>query len=128
MKYTGFLILLMTGLLVGCASSSGGGTPVGSAEVTEAEAAIRAAEEAGAPEQAPELYDEARIALSAARRSSGEEARRHLVEARGYAAAAEARANALRLRREADRLRREADDLERNADEIREEAGRPPVL
>lgn len=125
MKLSTCLILLMTGTLAGCASS-GGGPPVAVAEVSEAEAALRSAEEAGAAERAPQLFEEARIALAAARRASGEEARQRLLEARGYAAAAEAQARAERLTSEADRLRREADDLERRADEIRDAAGRPP--
>jgi len=80
MKLSNCLILLMMGTLAGCASA-GGGPPVAVAEVSEAEAALRSAEEAGAAEQAPELFEEARIALAAARRASGEEARQRLLEA-----------------------------------------------
>src|SRR5215207_10396030 len=79
MKLSNCLILLMMGTLAGCASA-GGGPPVAVAEVSEAEAALRSAEEAGAAEQAPELFEEARIALAAARRASGEEARQRLLE------------------------------------------------
>ena len=127
MKFSDLGVLLMVGALAGCASS-GGGPPVATEEVIEAETALRNAEEAGAEERAPELYEEARIALNAARRTSGDEARRRLLEARDYASAAEAMAKAERLRREANRVRREADDLDRQAEEIREEAGRPPRL
>jgi predicted ArsR family transcriptional regulator len=123
MKRMGSLILVTAAILTGCASA---GPPVAVAEVTEAETAIRRAEEAGADQRAPELLNEARDAMDAARRVSGEEARQRLLEARGYAAAAEARARSERLQREAARLRREADDLERRADEIRDEAGNPP--
>lgn len=125
MKLSNLAILLMVGALVGCASSPGG-PPVGAEEVLEAESALRSAEEAGAEERAPELFEEARIALAAARRTSGEDARRRLLEARDYASAAEAMARAERVRREANRVRREADDLEQRANEIREDAGRPP--
>jgi hypothetical protein len=124
MRFLGSAILITTGLLAGCASA--GGPPVAVAEVTEAEAALRRAEEAGAAERAPELFEEARIALSAAQRASGDEARQRLLEARDYAAAAEAQARAERLQSEAARLRQEADSLETRADEIRDEAGRPP--
>lgn len=124
MRFSGCAVLIMTGWLAGCASA--GGPPVAVAEVTEAEAAIRRAEEVGAAERAPELLEEARIAFSAARRASGDEARQRLLEARDYAAAAEAGARAERLQGEAARLRREANDLEERADEIRNEAGRPP--
>lgn len=117
-------ILLLT--LAGCATGGSSGPALGAAEIAEVETAIRAAEEAGAAERASELLDESRLALAAARRTSGDEARQRLLEARGYAAAAEAQARAERLRRDAERLRREADDLERRAEDIREEAGRPP--
>ena len=123
MKLSGFGVLLLVGAFAGCASA---GPPVATEEVIEAETALRNAEEAGAEERAPELYEEARISLDAARRASGEEARRRLLEARDYAAAAEAMARAERLRRETTRVRREADDLERQAERIRDEAGRPP--
>jgi Domain of unknown function (DUF4398) len=125
MKLSSLGILLMVGALAGCASS-GGGDPVGAEEVIEAERALRSAEEAGAEERAPELFEEARIALAAARRTSGDDARRRLLEARDYAAAAEAMARAERVQREANRVRREADDLEQRAERIRQEAGRPP--
>ena len=125
MKHTVSLVLVTAAILTGCASA---GPPVAVAEVTEAETAIRRAEEVGAAERAPELLDEARAAMNAARRASGEEARQLLLEARGYAAAAEAQARAQRLQREAARLRRDADDLERRAEEIRDQAGRPPGL
>ena len=124
MKLSDFGVLLVVGALTGCASS--GGPPVATEEVIEAETALRNAEEAGAEERAPELFEDARIALDAARRSSGDEARRRLLEARDYASAAEAMAKAERLRREANRVRREADDLDRQAERIRNEAGRPP--
>ena len=123
MKLASCLVLVTTAMLAGCASA---GPPVGAAEVTEAEAAIRRAEEAGAEGRAPELLDDARNAMNAARRASGEEARQRLLEARGYAAAAEARAKAERLQSDAARLRQEADDLERRAAEIRNQAGPPP--
>jgi rare lipoprotein A len=124
MKRLKLPMLILTGMLAGCASA--GGPPVAVAEVTEAEAALRRAEEAGAEERAPDLFEEARIAFAAARRASGDEARRRLIEAREYATAAEAQARAERLQREVARLRREADDLEERADDIRDEAGRPP--
>lgn len=127
MKSLTLLVLLTMGTLAGCAST-GGGPPVAVAEVTEVEAALRSAEDAGAAERAPELFEEARIAFAAARQGSGEEARQRLLEARDYAAAAEAMARAERLTGEAARLRQEANDLEQRADEIREEAGRPPSL
>ncbi len=121
------LSLVLLAMLAGCATGGSSGPEIGAAEVTEVETAIRAAEDAGAAERAPELFDEARIALAAARRASGDEARQRLLEARGYAAAAEAQAKAQRLRRDADRLRQEADEFERRAEDIRQEAGRPPA-
>jgi len=123
MKHASCLVLLIMGMLAGCASA---GPPTPVAEVKEAESALRSAEEAGAAERAPELFQEARLAFAAARRTSGEEARQRLLEARDFAAAAEAKAKAESLTGEAARLRREADDLEQRADEIRKEAGRPP--
>lgn len=128
MKLSNCLILLTILTLAGCATSSGGGgEPVSRAEITEVEAALRSAAEAGAEERAPELYEEARIAYNAARQTSNDVARQRLLEARGYAAAAEAAARAERLQADAARIRQEADSLERQADEIREEAGRPPL-
>ena len=128
MKLSGLGVLLAVGAFAGCASAGPSGPPVATEEVIEAETALRNAEEVGAEVRASELFEEAQIALQAARRTSGEEARRLLLEARDYATAAEAMARAERVRREAGRVRREADELEQRAERIREEAGRPPRL
>ena len=125
MRFSCLATLLMAGALAGCASSPAG-PPVTRDEVLEVETALRNAEAAGADERAPELLEEAHISFDAARRTSGEEARRRLLEARDYATAAEAMARAEKLRNEAAHVRQEAEELERQADQIRDEAGRPP--
>lgn len=116
-----FLVLVLP--VLGCASS---GPPIPPGQVTETEAAIRSAENAGAAAAAPELlgmahrsYDAGRAAVT---RGDPDAARRDLEEARAYAAAAEARANAERLKRQAAELKGQADELESKAKQLQERA------
>jgi uncharacterized protein DUF4398 len=118
------VLLLAPALLAfGCASS---GPPLPPALVTETEASIRSAENAGAAVSAVDYLDRAQKSLAAARAASSkgdnDEARRQLEEARAYAAAAEARANAERLKRQAAELKGQADELESKAKQLQERA------
>ena len=123
MRRTLVLFLVFGLLAAGCASS---GPPVPPAQLTETEAAIRSAENAGAATAASELLDHANKALAAARaaasRGDNDEVRRQLEEAHAYALAAEARSNAERLRRQAAELRSQADELESKAKQLQERA------
>lgn len=123
MERTTLTFLLAAALLAGCASA---GPPVEPQKVAEAEAAIEAAEEAGAAEYAPELLRLAREAYLGAENSNNEFARQHLAEAEAYAEAARAKARAERLKADAARMAQEADDLEARATRFREQA-RPPL-
>jgi DNA repair photolyase len=123
MRRTISLLLVLTAVAVGCAST---GPPVPPSQVTDAEAAVRSAENAGAASVAPEYLDRAQKALAAGRaaisRSENDEARRQLEEARAYALAAEARSNAERLKRQATELKAQADELESKAKQLQERA------
>jgi hypothetical protein len=114
-------------LTMACASS---GPPVPPAQVTETEAAIRSAENAGASVGASELLDRSRRALAAARQAStqgnNEEAARQIAEAKAFAAAAEARARAESMKRRAAEARQQADELESKAKQLQERA-RPSI-
>lgn len=107
------LFIGIVNLAVGCASS---GPPVSPAQLAETEATIRSAESAGAFEQAPDLLQKARQALSAAQQASGRGdhaiARDHLLETVTYAEAARARAETERKKRESAMVRQQADELE----------------
>ncbi|HKF44002.1 MAG TPA: DUF4398 domain-containing protein [Thermoanaerobaculia bacterium] len=121
---TTLALFLVSGLLAaGCASS---GPPISPAQLTETEAAIRSAENAGAATAAPDLLDRSHKALDAARAASThgnhDEMRRQLEEARAYALAAEARSNAEKLRRQAAELKNQADELESKAKQLQERA------
>jgi hypothetical protein len=93
--------------------------------VTETEVAIRAAENAGAPDLAPDLLARAQKALANARQASnvgnGAEARAQIEEANAFAHAAEARARAESSHAEAARLKQQADDLEAKIKQLREQ-------
>ena len=115
--------LLTTVFLAGCASSGSRVTP---ARITETEAAIRAAENAGAATSAADLLGRSKTALAAARqaasRGDNDEAERLIAEARAFAAAAEARAWAEAVKSQAAEMRRQADELESKAKQLQERA------
>lgn len=119
------LLVPLTVLAAGCASSAKG-PPLDPARVTEAEAAVRGAENAGAGELAPDMLVRAQKALATARQAlnqgNGAEARAQLDEATAFAAAAEARARAEKARAEAARLKQQADELEAKTRQLREQA------
>src|SRR2546423_1490331 len=121
MKKTIALLCTLAPLVSACASS---GPPVASGQVTEVEASIRSAENAGAADSAVDLLDRARKALAAAgqasNRGDNDESRRLLDEAKAYAAAAEARSNSEKLKLQAAELRRQADELESKAKQLQE--------
>ena len=114
---------IATLLAAACASS---GPPVSPAQTTEAEAAIRGAENAGAPVGASDLLDRSRRALATARQAiaqgNNEEAANQLAEAKAFAAAAEARARAENVKRQAAEARRQADELESKTKQLQERA------
>src|SRR5690242_15398287 len=95
---------LLAGALfaVGCASS---GPPVSNAEIAQAEADIRAAENATATQHARDLLDRARGDLAAAQREwqsrHWDEARRRIAETRAAASAAESKARAADIEQQA---------------------------
>jgi hypothetical protein len=117
------VLFLALAAAVGCASS---GPPVPPSQITDAEAAVRSAENAGAAAAAPDYLDHAQKALAAGRaaasRGENDLARRDIEEARAYALAAEARANAERLKRQATDLKAQADELESKAKQLQERA------
>ena len=119
------IFILLTSLAAGC-SSTASGPPPEPGKVTETEVAIRAAENAGASEGAPDLLDRARKSLANARQAAtagnGAEARAQLEEAKAFAAAAEARARAEKARAAAARLKDEADQLEARVKQLQMEA------
>jgi hypothetical protein len=104
---------------VGCASS---GPPVSTAEIAQAEADIRAAENATATQHARDLLDRARGDLAAAQREwhdrHWDEARLRIAETRAAANAAESKARAADIEQQVQDLRRQADDFERRTREI----------
>jgi hypothetical protein len=114
------VVFLMGGLGAACASS---GPPVEPQLVTDVEVAIRNAENAGAPERAPDLLAKSRSALDAARKASaagdGNAARARLTEANAYAEAAAAKAKAEKAKSDAAQMRRDADELEAKTRQIR---------
>lgn len=116
------LILFLLFAVVGgaCASS---GPPIEQKLITDAEVAIRNAENSGAPERAPDLLAKSRGALDAARKASaagdGEAARARLMEANAYAEAAAAKAKAEKAKSDAARMRRDADELEARTKQFR---------
>jgi len=101
-------------LSAGCASS---GPPVSNTELAQAEADIRAAENATATEHARDLLDRARGDFAAAQRDWQErrwdEARRHIAETRAAANAAEAKARTIAAEQQAQDMKRQGDDIER---------------
>jgi hypothetical protein len=123
MRRTVALLIALTPFAFGCASS---GPPVPPAQITEVEASIRSAENAGAATSSPDDLERAHKALTAARaaasRGENDLARRDIEEARAYAAAAESRANAERLKRQAAELKAQADELESKAKQLQERA------
>jgi hypothetical protein len=104
---------------VGCASS---GPPVSNAEIAQAEADIRAAENATATVHARDLLDRARGDFAAAQREWHErrwdEARRHIAETRAAASAAESKARDAAVEQQVQDLSRQSDDIERRTREI----------
>ena len=104
---------------VGCASS---GPPVSNAEIAQAEADIRAAENATATQHARDLLDRARGDLAAAEREWHDRhwdlARLRIAETRAAAKAAESKARAADIEQQVQDLRRQADDFERRTREI----------
>ena len=113
------LVPLLTALAAGCAT---GGPAPSPSQLTETEAAIRSAENAGAAQLASDLLDRARKSLASARAAAGrgenDQARQQVEEARAFAAAAEMRARAEAVKRQAGDLRRQADELEARARQI----------
>ncbi len=107
------LILAISSIAIGCASS---GTPVTPAQLAETEATIRSAESAGAFKRAPDLLQKARQTLGAAQQASGKSdhtvARERLLETTTYAEAARAQAEAEQKKSEAAMVRQQADELE----------------
>jgi len=101
-------------LSAGCASS---GPPVSNTELAQAEADIRAAENATATEHARDLLDRARGDFAAAQRDwqvrRWDEARRHIAETRAAANAAEAKARTIAAEQQAQDMKRQGDDIER---------------
>jgi hypothetical protein len=110
------LIVALSSIAIGCASS---GTPVTPAQLAETEATIRSAESAGAFERAPDLLQKSRQALSAAQQASGKGdhavARKRLLETTTYAEAARVRAQAEQKKGEAAMVRQQADEIEAKA-------------
>lgn len=113
-------------LATGCASS---GPRVADTEVSDAELAIRAAENATATQHAKDLLDRARIALSAAQsdraRGDNNHARARLEEARAAAEAAESKARSVRFAEEAAALQIRLDELDKRIREFNAQAQRP---
>ena len=111
-------------LAAGCASS---GPPVSNAEIAQAEAEIRAAENATATQHARDLLDRARGDFAAAQREWQEhhwdEARRRIAETHAAASAAESKARTIAIEQQAQDLKRQGDDIERR---IRTFAPPPP--
>ena len=123
MKTTIALLCIQILFALGCASS---GPPVAPSQVTEAEASIRSAENAGAASSAVELLDRAQKSIAEARQASAkgrnDESRRLLEEAKAYAAAAEARSNVEKLKKLAAELGQQADELESKARQLQQKA------
>ncbi|MDH4086073.1 MAG: DUF4398 domain-containing protein [Nitrospira sp.] len=110
------LIVALSSIAIGCASS---GTPVTPVQLADTEATIRSAESAGAFERAPDLLQKSRQALSAAQQASGKGdhavARKRLLETTTYAEAARVRAQAEQKKGEAAMVRQQADEIEAKA-------------
>jgi hypothetical protein len=104
---------------IGCASS---GPPVSTAEVSRAEDAVRAAENAQAAQDARDLLDHAHVALAAARREwqAGhyDAARRYLAEAETAAKAAEVRCRVAQLERQLAAETRDTEALEKQIHDL----------
>ena len=113
-------------LSTACASS---GPRVADTEVSDAELAIRAAENATATQHAKDLLDRARIALSAAQsdraRGDNNHARARLQEARAAAEAAESKARSVQVVEQAAALQKQLDDLDKRIREFNAQAQRP---
>jgi len=120
------LVIAVSSIAMGCASS---GPPVSPAQLAETEAVIRSAESAGAFEQAPDLLQKARQALSAAQQSTGRgdhaAARRHILETTTFAEAARDRAQTVRIKNDAATIQQQADELEGKAKQLQEELRKP---
>jgi hypothetical protein len=113
-------------LTTGCASS---GPKVADSEASDAELAIRAAENATATQHAKDLLDRARVALSAAQsdraRGDNNHARARLEEARAAAEAAESKARSVQVAEQAAALQKQLDDLDKRIREFDAQAQRP---
>lgn len=113
-------------LATGCASS---GPKVADTEVSNAELAIRAAENATATQHAKDLLDRARVALSAAQsdraRGDNDHARARLEEALAAAEAAESKARSVQVAEQAAALQKQLDDLDKRIREFNAQAQRP---
>ncbi|MGE0644492.1 MAG: DUF4398 domain-containing protein [Nitrospira sp.] len=120
------LVLAISSMAIGCASSV---TPVTPAQLAETEATIRSAESAGAFERAPDLLQKSRQALGAAQQASGKgdhaTARERLLETTTYAEAARARAEAEQKKGETAMVRQQADELEAKATQLKQQLQRP---
>jgi hypothetical protein len=120
------LVLALSFIAIGCASSE---KPVTPAELAETEATIRSAESSGAFERAPDLLQKSRQALGAAQQASGKGdhavARERLLETTTYAEAARARAEAEQKKGESAMLRQQADELEAKATQLRKQLQNP---
>ena len=120
------VLVVSVPLATGCASS---GPKVADTEVSDAELAIRAAENATATQHAKDLLDRARIALSAAQsdraRGDNNHARARLQEARAAAEAAESKARSVQDAQQAAALQLQLDDLDKRIREFNAQAQRP---
>lgn len=120
------LIIAISSIAIGCASSV---KPVTPAEMAETEATIRSAESTGAFERAPDLLQKSRQALGAAQQASGKGdhalAREHLLETTTYAEAARARAEAEQKKGESAMVRQQADELEAKAAQLKKQLQTP---
>ena len=120
------LVIVMSAIAVGCASS---GTPVTPAQLAETEATIRSAESAGAFDRAPDLLQKARQALGAAQQALGKGdhavARERLLETTHYAEAARTRAQAEQKKGEASTVRQQADELEGQVKQLQKQLQTP---
>lgn len=110
-------------LSISCASA---GPALAPAEVSETEAAIRSAENAGAAATASDLLGRSKSALASARQAAlkgnSDEAQQQIAEANAFAAAAEARARAQAVLSQAGDMRRRADELESKTKQLQERA------
>lgn len=120
------LVIVLSFIVIGCASSV---TPVTPAQLAETEATIRSAESAGAFDRAPDLLQKSRQALGAAQQAAGKGdhamARERLLETTTYAEAARARAEAEQKKGESTLVRQQADELEAKAIQLKKQLQNP---